>query len=84
MAGLFTPINMTPEGEKKLIDSVARIEQGMFGDEQLGQPGLIKRVSNVEKWQGSWTIRIARFTGGIAVIFILAKYAFDWVNLHAK
>lgn len=62
---------MTLDAQTKQLN---RLEQGMFGDDKLQQPGLIKDMLEVKAWILRYRMKAAFVSGAGAVIgFILAK-----------
>jgi hypothetical protein len=69
---------MTEERLKKIEESIQRIERGLFGDEELGQLGLVSRTNNhagrIKRLERlAWAITVAMTLGGMAY-----KVAVDW------
>lgn len=72
---------MTPQGEQQLLEDVAEIKRGLFGDPRLQQPGVISRLSSVEKWIDNAKLQTAKVVGvcmGVAyVVGLLWEIAKD-------
>lgn len=75
---------MTPDKEKKLMDSVARIEQGLFGDDQLDQWGVIRRVKNHDKRLTRLERAAIYVSAGAATVGVLYMVVTDWAPLFLK
>jgi hypothetical protein len=57
---------------QQLKQDVADIRRALLGNEAYNEDGLVKRVSKLEAWRDSLTVKIAGVVGGAAVIFWLA------------
>jgi hypothetical protein len=69
---------VTADEEKKMQTSIARIERGLFGESDLGSPGLVKRVGTVEGKQKHYDKRLTTW-GGIVIGATAAFQVFQYV-----
>lgn len=89
---------MNPEDQKHLFKVLAdqtktlneqtnqlrRLELGMYGDEKNGVRGIIERVTHIEKWITNSKLKIAWLSGGVAVVVVALKMAWEWIVEHAR
>jgi hypothetical protein len=61
---------MTPEQEKKLSD----IHMAVIGNKDLRQPGLLRRVEELEAWRDKTLIKVAFISGVVSAVVSLAQY----------
>lgn len=66
---------MTLDAQTKQLE---RLEQGMFGDEKLKQPGLINDMIYVKRWISAYRLKIAYITGACTAIGYLATKAWEY------
>lgn len=64
----------------KQSEKLQLLEQGMFGNKQLRQPGLISDVEDVKKWIAKMSLNIAYISGGISLAVIAGKAIWDWAT----
>lgn len=90
---LFEVIKDIRDGQQKqgLVltqqsDQLKRLEFGMFGDKQMGMPGLVEKqqdttnaIELINRWILNQKLRIAWISGAIAVIGILVDKGWDWL-----
>lgn len=65
---------------KHIEDSLRRIEQGLFGDESLGQFGLVSRMNNHAqriKRMENWLLGLTAAGSTIGLVY---KLAVDWLK----
>lgn len=71
---------MTTNEEKQLLDDVAQIKRGLFGESNLDQPGLVHDVTELKKWRSEVKLKSAFLTGvGVAAAFIFER-AWEWLT----
>lgn len=71
---------MSPDEDNRLDNiekSIARIERGLFGEADVGTPGLVKRVGVVEGKQKHYDKRLTTW-GGIVIGATAAIQVFQW------
>lgn len=68
----------------KVITGIERIELGLFGDEQLGQPGLVNRVQKLETTAEKLENAKWYVLGAIAVIGTIAAAAAWVINIFTN
>lgn len=56
---------------EQLKQDVADIKRALLGNENYQEEGLMQRVSSLEKWRQSLTVKIAGVVGGAAVVIWL-------------
>lgn len=61
------------ENEKKMLHD---IHTAVIGDDKLGHEGLVRGFRRHDKWIRTADLRMAGFTGGIAVIVFLIEILF--------
>lgn len=66
---------MTLDAQTKQLN---KLEQGMYGDKDLGVNGLIDDMKYVKQWISKQKLRIAFFTGVCTVIGFLLKSAWEY------
>jgi hypothetical protein len=69
---------MTPEMEKNLCDDVRLIKQAVLGNDVIDQPGLVHKVTVLEKKQLAQDKRAMYLSGFIAAVTVGGKMAWDW------
>lgn len=76
---------MTQDQETKLLNDVAEIKRGLFGDEQFEQSGLVHEVSILKKWQSGIQKKVFIVSGGAGVLLWIICQALNgfWVWLTA-
>lgn len=79
---------MTQDQESQLLNDVATIKRGLFGDPTFEQAGLVHEVSMLKAWQGRMQSRILMITGGVAVAWFVVVQGFSglwaWVSTLGK
>ncbi|HWA07924.1 MAG TPA: hypothetical protein VG838_00505 [Opitutaceae bacterium] len=69
---------MSEDRLKRIEEAVARIEQGLFGDEELDQWGLVRRVGNHGKRIKRLELLAIYLSSGSVIAGVLYKVATDW------
>jgi hypothetical protein len=66
---------LVSQGElcKKHEEMLREIHIAVCGNERLGVPGLVEDVREIKRWRRSIDLRAAKISGGICVLFFLAK-----------
>jgi hypothetical protein len=57
---------------QQLKQDVADIKRALLGSEAYKEAGLMQRVSGLERWRESLSVKIAGVVGGAAVVFWIA------------
>ena len=65
-------------------EQLARLEQGMFGDDKLKQKGLIADMVEVKEWITNSKQKIATITGVCLTVGFLLKMLWEWVVNRGK
>lgn len=80
---------MSETDKRQLFDTLAdqtkqleRLTAGVFGNEQLGIPGLIKDVSYLKEWVQKNKMRSAYVAGGITAIVFAFKGVWAVVSTY--
>ena len=68
----------------EVIKGIDRIETGLFGDEKMGQPGLVNRVVKLEETATKLENAKWYVLGGIAVIGAVAGLIAWITDLYSK
>ncbi len=74
---------MTPEQEKKLNHVSDRVDQlyaAFVGNETMGQKGIIKRLSQLEREQEKYKTQRNRIIGGVAVGTPILVIIWHWIE----
>lgn len=72
--------NLLFETLEKQNKSLARLEQGMYGDDQLGIKGLISDMHYVKKWIAGHKLKVAYLTGIFTAVGFGVKAAWEYVT----
>ena len=70
------------EHERQMIEDMRSdiriIKEALMGND-FGQTGLIKRVKDTEKWINSANLKVAKVSGGFAVITAIVIFLLDLI-----
>lgn len=69
---------------ERLEKDVAEIKGAIIGNETFKQQGIISRVMSLENWRNSVTIKVAKISGGAAVVAIIISKGFEYIIAHVK
>ncbi len=69
---------MTPKQEQELCDDVRLIKQAVLGNDVLDQPGLVHKVTVLERKQAAQDNRAMYLSGFIAAVVVGGKMVWDY------
>lgn len=64
----------------KQTEQLKRLELGMYGDAELGQPGLIKNMAYVLRWISEQKLKVAFISGICVAVGFAIKAVWEYIT----